>query len=180
MSDAMLSRTLHTHGIWSASRGLALHESEYKRLLIVCDQTRRGDLDGRGNLSEQALIEFTAFFLSTCLEQVRFMRKVMRLDELGVHIDRWVEASAAFGDRAASEGKHVPRLHPSAGLILKAVLDRGVLTLADCRVLVGERVDASEVVKQLQQLGVLRQRGEALSFVLTPHRAERFLPGLFP
>jgi Fic family protein len=78
MSDAMLSRTLHTHTIWSASRGLALHETEYKQLLTSCDQSRRGDLDGRGNLSEKALIEFTAFFLNTCLEQVRFMRKVMR------------------------------------------------------------------------------------------------------
>jgi Fic family protein len=180
MSDAMLSRTLHTYGIWSVSRGLALHEIEYKRLLTVCDQSRRGDLDGRGNLSEKALIEFTAFFLSACLEQVRFMRKVMHLDELGAHIDRWVEDSAAFGDRAASEEKHVPRLHPSAGLLLKAVLDQRVLTLADCHDLLGDDVNVTEVVKQLQQHGVLRQDGEALSFVLTPHRAERFLPGLFP
>ena len=36
-----------------------------------------GDLDGRGNLSEAVLSEFSGFFLSTCLEQVRFMRKVM-------------------------------------------------------------------------------------------------------
>jgi hypothetical protein len=180
MSDAMLSRTLHTYSIWSASRGLALHEAEYKRLLTACDQSRRGDLDGRGNLSEKALIEFTAFFLSTCLEQVRFMRKRMRLDELGEHIDGWVEASAAYGDRAATEAKHVPRLHPSAGLLLKAVLEGRALTLADCRLLLGDTVDIAEVVKQLQQQGVLRKDGEALSFVLTPHRAERFLPGLFP
>ena len=104
----------------------------------------------------------------------------MRLDELGAHIDRWAEDSAAFGDYTASEGKHVPRLHPSAGVLLKAILNRDVLTLTESRGLLGDNVDATDVVKQLQQHGVLRQDGEALSFVLTLHRAERFLPGLFP
>lgn len=180
MSDAMLSRTLHTHSIWSASRGLALHKKEYKHLLSACDQPRRGDRDGRGNLSEEMLTEFTAFFLKTCLEQVRFMRKVLRLDELSTHIDRWVETSAAFGDSDASEGRHVPRLHPSAGRVLKAVLDKGALTPAECKSILGQDVDAAEIVTQLEHHGVLRHRGGAITFVLTAHRAERFLPGLFP
>lgn len=180
MSDAMLSRTLHTHSIWSASRGLAHHQAQYKELLAACDQSRRGDLDGRGNLSEKTLTDFTVFFLNTCLEQVRFMRNVMRLDELSTHIDRWVETSAAYGDRGATEGKHVPRLHPAAGQILKAVLDKGALTLAECRAIVGDQVGASDVIKQLEQHGVIRLRGEALTFALPAHRAGRFLPGLFP
>jgi hypothetical protein len=29
---------------------------------------RRNDLDGRGNLSEEALASFTGFFLDTCLD----------------------------------------------------------------------------------------------------------------
>jgi len=33
-----------------------------------------------GHLSEASLADFTRFFLMTCLEQVRFMRKVMRLE----------------------------------------------------------------------------------------------------
>jgi hypothetical protein len=40
---------------------------------MSCDLPRRSDLDGRGNLSEEALAEFTRFFLEACLDQVRFM-----------------------------------------------------------------------------------------------------------
>lgn len=43
------------HGLWSISRGLA-----------------RG-LDGRGNLSQRALIDFSRWFLRVCLEEITFM-----------------------------------------------------------------------------------------------------------
>ena len=174
MSDAMLSRTLRTYSLWSVSRGLANAEVQYKRLLAACDQERQGDLDGRGSLSEKALTEFSAFFLTICLEQVHFMRKVMRLDEIGSHIDRWVETASAYGEPAGH------RLHPAAGEILKAVLHDGALSVANCRTLVGSGVDAIEIVEQLKHHGVVSVRGDAVSFTLPAHRAERFLPGLFP
>jgi len=175
MSDAMLSRTLRTYSLWSVSRGLANAEVQYKKFLAACDQDRQGDLDGRGSLSEKALTEFSAFFLSICLEQVRFMRKVMRLDEIGSHIDRWVETVSAYGDPESEN-----RLHPAAGRILKAVLNDGALSVANCRTLVGSGVDATEIVEQLKHHGVVTVRGDAVSFTLPAHRAERFLPGLFP
>ncbi len=96
MSDTMLSRTLRTHSLWSVSRGLADHEAEYKRFLAACDEQRQGDLDGRGNLSERVLTSFSRFFLNVCLEQVRFMRKQMRLDEISNHIERWVETASVI------------------------------------------------------------------------------------
>ncbi len=179
MSDALLSRTLHTHSIWSASRGLAEHKNRYKAFLAACDTGRRGDLDGRGHLSESSLAEFTSFFLTTCLEQVRVMRKVMRLDEIGLHIDQWVESLATFGNADATDERRRP-LHPAAGKILKAALDGGALPVTECGKLLGSSVNADIVIKQLKYQGVLRQRGGALEFVLTVHHAERFLPGLFP
>lgn len=179
MTDALLSRTLRTHSIWSASRGLALHKDEYKALLAACDAGRRGDLDGRGHLSEASLLNFSVFFLKTCLEQVRFMRKIMRLDEIGPHIDQWVKNLAAFGDPSAIDELHRP-LHPQAGEILKATLHSGALSLGECRKLLGAGADADVVIRQLQHLGVLRQRGGALTFVLSAERAHHFLPGLFP
>src|SRR5690625_4868281 len=69
MSYAMLRQTLDTGGIWSIARGLARNENRYKKLLMACDLPRRNDLDGRGNLSEETLAEFTSFFLSTCIDQ---------------------------------------------------------------------------------------------------------------
>jgi Fic family protein len=180
MSDGMLSRTLHTHSLWSVSRGLARSVVRYKHLLVACDLGRRNDLDGRGNLSEETLAEFTAFFLETCIEQVRFMRRQMRLDELQEHIDRWLETSAAFEERGTTEGKHMPRQHPAAGRILKAVLDVGALTVSEGRQVLGTEVDADGVIRQLTQAGVLRRRGENLTFWFPANLAGRFLPGLFP
>jgi Fic family protein len=180
MSDAMLSRTLRTHSLWSVSRGLALNEATYKGLIEACDQPRRGDLDGRGNLSEAVLSEFSGFFLNTCLEQIRFMRKVMRLDELSSHIDRWVEAASSYGEGTSRANGSGQRLDPAAGPLLKAILHEGALSKSRCQAVVGSKVNASDVIDQLQRDGVVNVRGEAVSFSLPVHRAERFLPGLFP
>ena len=70
MSYTMLLDTLDTGGIWSITRGLARHEGTYKSQLMACDAHRRNDLDGRGHLSEEALTEFTRYFLTTCIDQV--------------------------------------------------------------------------------------------------------------
>jgi len=55
MSHAMLLETLDTGAVWSVSRGLARSVEAYKKRLADCDGSRRNDLDGRGNLSEEAL-----------------------------------------------------------------------------------------------------------------------------
>jgi Fic family protein len=59
VSYAMLKSSLNTQGLWSIARGLARREAEYKAHLQACDGPRRGDLDGRGTLSEAALASFT-------------------------------------------------------------------------------------------------------------------------
>ena len=65
ISYATLLDTLDTGGIWSIARGLARNVDAYAHL-ANCDLPRRNDLDGRGNLSEEALAEFTRFFLDIC------------------------------------------------------------------------------------------------------------------
>jgi len=77
MSHAMgYSAGIDAHGLWSVSRGLAgglKSRTEYKQMMDRADTPRQGDLDGRGNLSQKALIEFTDWFLRVCLDQVTFM-----------------------------------------------------------------------------------------------------------
>src|SRR5215472_1838361 len=73
MSHAMLLESLDTGGVWSVARGLARNVEAYKRHLADADGPRRNDLDGRGSLSEEALAEFSRFFLSVCIDQVTFM-----------------------------------------------------------------------------------------------------------
>src|SRR5262249_4445585 len=67
MSHAMLLDLGVGSALWSVSRGLARRSADYKRLLMAADEPRKGDLDGRGALSESALIEFCQFFLESCL-----------------------------------------------------------------------------------------------------------------
>ena len=82
MSHAMLLDLGVGSALWSVSRGLARSSTEYKRLLMAADEPRRGDLDGRGALSQAALIDFCRFFLATCLDQVRYMRELLEPSEL--------------------------------------------------------------------------------------------------
>ena len=74
MSHAVLRETLDTGGVLVGGQEVWLEaKPAYKAHLAACDQTRRNDLDGRGHLSEAALMEFTAYFLTTCIDQVDFM-----------------------------------------------------------------------------------------------------------
>lgn len=44
----------------------------HRALLVDAHSLRRGDLDGLGNLSEQALVAWADYVLETCLDQARF------------------------------------------------------------------------------------------------------------
>ena len=49
---------------------------------MAADGPRRGDFDGRGNLSMKALTEFCAFFLDICIDQVEFMTTLLEPNDL--------------------------------------------------------------------------------------------------
>jgi Fic family protein len=91
MSHAMMLDTIDTGAVWSVARGLARNVSEYKKLLADCDLPRRNDLDGRGTLSEEAMAEFTRFFLMVCIDQVNFMESLVQPDRLRTRILMWAE-----------------------------------------------------------------------------------------
>ena len=86
MSHAMLLSALDTGAVWSVARGLARNVQQYKGLLANCDLPRRNDLDGRGTLSEEALAEFTRFFLGVCIDQVKFMETLVQPDRLRARV----------------------------------------------------------------------------------------------
>lgn len=109
MSHAMaLKAGIGAHGLWSVSRGLArgLGEGlegrrEYKRMMDHADSPRQGDLDGRGNLSQKALIEFSAWFLKTSLDQITFMTGLFDIATLDRRLGRLVERSETLKPEAA-------------------------------------------------------------------------------
>ncbi|MDZ7645597.1 MAG: Fic family protein [Woeseiaceae bacterium] len=94
MSHAMAHQAgIGAHGLWSASRGMARgleSRGEYKRMMDLADTPRQGDLDGRGNLSQRALEEYTLWFLRVCIDQVRFMSEMFDLNTLGERLRKFV------------------------------------------------------------------------------------------
>ncbi|KPF72550.1 filamentation induced by cAMP protein fic [Bosea sp. AAP35] len=106
MSHAMAhSAGIGAHGLWSVSRGLARgleSRTEYKMMMSHADMPRQGDRDGRGNLSERALIEFVLWFLRICLDQVTFMTGLFELDALARRLRSYVERSDKLRPEAAS------------------------------------------------------------------------------
>ena len=172
MSYAILRETLDTGGVWSIARGLARSEAEYKRHLAACDMSRRNDLDGRGNLSEEALAEFAKFFLRTCIDQVSFMEELVQPERLRDRIMIWAE-----------EEIRADTLPPRSGLVLEAVLFRGELPRGDVATVLGtgER-NARRVTSALLERGVLISESIRAPLRLTfpATLASRWMPGLFP
>jgi len=172
MSHAMLLDTLDTGGVWSIARGLARNVGAYKAHLAACDMQRRNDLDGRGNLSEENLTEFTHFFLTTCIDQVSFMEQLVQPDQLRTRILLWAE-----------EEIHLNRIPPKSSAILEAVLYRGELPRGDVASIVGtEARHARRTVSALLEQGVLTSESTRtpLRLAFPAKHASRWMPGLFP
>lgn len=172
MSHAMLLDALETGGVWSIARGLARNETAYKRHLAACDMTRRNDLDGRGNLSEEALADFTAFFLRACIDQVDFMASLVEPAKLRARINRW-----------ASEESDLGTLSAQAVKVIDAVLYRGELPRGDVEDIVGtgDR-QARRITGSLLDRGVLTSASskKPLRIAFPATLASRLMPGLFP
>lgn len=81
-THTLLSALGYTGGLWSPLRGFARSTERYYALLSDADSLRRGDLDGRGNLSEQALIAWVDYVLDVCLDQVGFMTGMLDFETL--------------------------------------------------------------------------------------------------
>jgi len=172
ISHATLLDVLDTGGVWSIARGLARNVDAYKGHLAACDQPRRNDLDGRGNLSEENLAAFATFFLNVCTDQVTFMEALMQPEQLRTRILLWAE-----------EEIRLDRLPPKSGAILAALLYRGELPRGDAAAIVatGER-QARRVVSALIDHGVLTSESTRapLRLAFPAALASRWMPGLFP
>ena len=172
MSYAMLREALDTGGIWSIARGLARNEGEYKRHLASCDQPKRGDYDGRGNLSEGALASFTKFFLQTCIDQVTFMEGLVQPDRLRDRILHWAE-----------EEIRLDKLPPRSGAVLEAILYRGQLPRGEVANLLNTSDrNARRVTSALLESGVVTSESTRapLKLAFPATLASRWMPGLFP
>lgn len=121
-THALLSALGLTNGLWSPLRGFARSVDRYYALLAAADEPRHGDLDGRGNLSEQALVDWIDYVLDVCLDQVRFMGGLLDIAAM----ERRIAACLAFEEATLSSGVRREALRPLHYLFLTGgTLERG-------------------------------------------------------
>ncbi len=173
MSHAMAwSADVAAHGLWSISRGLArglASRTEYKQMMDVADTPRENDLDGRGNLSERALVEFVSWFLRVAVDQLEFMSRLFDLDTL----------AGRLRDLVA----HERRLKSEAAPLLEQTLVRGEIERGEASRITGlpER-SARRVLTDLVDLGLLASETPKgpVSLRFPAHSLEVLFPRLYP
>ena len=172
MSHAITLEVLNSGGLWSIARGLARNATVYKEHLANCDLSRRNDLDGRGNLSEEALASFSRFFLETCLDQVMFMEKLMEPNLLRTRILSWANEEIQMGNLP----QHSMR-------ILEAILYRGEISRGEVAGILNltDR-HARRITSALIEKGIIVSdtAKSPLKLAFPAALASRWMPGLFP
>lgn len=133
--------------LWSLNRGLARSRQAYYNALSHADSPRMGDLDGRGNLSLQALGHFVHFIFDTCLDQIQFMQSLLNLNGLIGRIEKYItHVNNGFINH--------PKLRPETFIVLKEVILLGSLERGKVASLtgLGERT-ARSLTSELLRMG---------------------------
>lgn len=171
LSHALLKELGIGSELWSVSRGLARNVGRYKELLQAADEPRRGDLNGRGTLTEAGLAEFCRFFLGICIDQIDFMKSLLSSSELMNRVEVWTDEEI--------RAKRLPR---GAWRLLREAILVGEFPRARAAELTGyQERQARTVLGELVAKGVLLSdtpKGPVrLGFPSTV--VERWFPGLY-
>jgi Fic family protein len=133
--------------LWSISRGLARRQDEYYARLRAADQPRRGDLDGRGQLTQAGLVEFVRFMLGVCIDQIQYTRDALSLPALRDRLETIVRYERRFTEAGVK---------PEAARALHLLIIQGEVSRADFKVYLGlHDKTAANQLKELIQLGVV-------------------------
>lgn len=172
MSHALLKRLGIGTSLWSVARGLSREDQRYKDLLKFADAPRQSDRDGRGQLTERGLLEFSRFFLEQAIDQIAFMGQLLEPDELLRRIEIHV-----------AEEVSARRLPRGSFLVLREAVMRGEVERGQIPALTQYEERAARNISS-----VLIERGLLVS---SSHKAplrvgfpsaivERWFPRLYP
>ena len=164
-----------TNGLWSPLRGFARTQEAYYARLAAADEPRAGDLDGRGNLSEQALCDWMGYVLGHCLDQVRFMAALLGLESMK---DR-IAACLSFEENVVRQVVRTEALRALHYLFAT----QGELERADFKAMLGlgERQATGQVTALLKRgLLVTDSPYGKLRFGVPQHALRFYFPGLWP
>jgi Fic family protein len=174
-THAVLSALGYTNGLWSPLRGFARSTERYYALLAEADAPRQGDLDGRGNLSEKALVAWVDYVLDVCLDQSRFMTSLLDLSAM----ERRIAACLVFEEQTLRSGVRRESLRPLHYLFLTGgEMERGEFKSMTG---LGDRTAVS-ALSALVQRGLLKSdtpQGR-VRFALPLHALRFYFPALWP
>jgi Fic family protein len=172
LAHAMAQRAgIGAHGLWSVSRGLSRGLAErptYKSMMDAADAPRASDLDGRGNLSLAALLEFTQWFCEVMLDQLEFMSEQLEFDALEQRLATYVERDLGLPSTATA--------------IARDVLLRGAVARGEASRITGLRDRAArDVLSQLTAAELLASETPKgpVSLRISARAAETLFPRLF-
>ena len=160
-------------GLWTISRALARQRSEYYASLRAADESRRGDLDGRGNLSDAGLAEFCLFFLRSMLDQIDFMASLLDLQSLASRMQTHVHLT--YPSWRSKERESIARILKAA--LIEGEMDRGHA----CRVAGVSPATGTKLIAKALQVGLLDSPSPkgALSPVFDANVLETYFPKLY-
>ena len=138
---------------------------------MAADEPRQDDLDGRGNLSRKNLIAFCEYFLSQCLDQVRFMERLLAPSLLSDRIRQQMLEDERSGILA--NGAH---------RLMRVALENGEVPRGDVPAIVqaSERT-GQRITKSLLENGYLQSEGHTgeLIFAIPSVARDRWFPSLY-
>jgi Fic family protein len=164
-----------TNGLWSPLRGFArTHETYYQRL-AAADEPRAGDLDGRGNLSENGLLRWIEYVLDLCLDQVEFMTGLLSLDAM----KNRMAACLAYEQEVVQQGVRTEALRPLHYLFAS----QNEMDRADFKAMLGlgDRLASAQVTALLKR-GLLHTDSPygKLRLGVPQHALRFYFPRLWP
>jgi len=174
-THALLAALGYTGGLWSPLRGFARSSERYCAGLAAADEARRGDLDGRGNLSQRTLVDWITYVLATCQDQVDFMAGLLKLGDM----ERRIAACLTYEEQTLRSGVRLAALRPLHYLfVTDGTLERGEFKLMTG---LGERT-AGSLLKALLDRRLLASDSPQgrLRFGLPLHALRFYFPALWP
>ncbi|MFM2450576.1 MAG: hypothetical protein RIS44_3026 [Pseudomonadota bacterium] len=174
-SHLVLNHLGLSNGLWSPLRGFARSHEAYYAQLAAADEPRAGDLDGRGNLTELGLVQWIAYVLGLCLDQVNFMAATLALPQMK---DR-MAACLAYEEEVVQQGVRRQSLRALHYLFAT----QGELDRADFKALLGlgDRLATAQVSALLQR-GLLETDSPhgKLRLGVPQHALRFYFPSLWP
>jgi Fic family protein len=160
-------------GLWSWARGLARARETYYDLLADADHLRRGDRDGRGQLSELSLSAFIQFGLEVIQDQIQFMSEKLDLLKFESRLEDHIRRDLPFGD-TKNANAYVR--------ILMEILRRGELARGKVAPLIGKAPrTTSPLIGTLEHAGYVTSDGpkKPLRISFAPELRDACFPRLY-